>query len=226
MIKARSPAEIVGRRVDFPGKVIADIGCGTGDFVRWMTQRGAKVTGVDTAEMIARAERYPRTGDESYRAGSAQDVEFEAGSLDLLTYIASFHHVPAPEMPRALENCRRFLKPGGMAAFVEPMGREGSYFEIIRLIEDERDVQALAARAIAAAGSLGFSKVRKEVFYVERSLDDYAALLDLFVDDPGRRALTLETARSVTERMARDAGKTLKSFRYRSICRLDILRKT
>jgi ubiquinone/menaquinone biosynthesis C-methylase UbiE len=199
MVKVRSPADILDRVCDFRGKTIADVGCGTGDFVRRLTERGAKAVGVDAEAMIARAERIQRAGGETYLVGSAEEMEFEDGSFDLLTYIASFHHVPAREMPGALERCHRFLKPGGMAAFIEPLGRQGSYFEIVRLLE--------------------------QVFYAERSLDDYAVLLDLFVEDPDRRARILEEARSVTERLARDSGKSLASYRYRSICRLNILKK-
>jgi len=225
MIKARSPEGILESYFEFFGKVIADIGCGTGEFVRWLAKRGARVVGVDTAAMAGRAERYPRVGGETYRVGSAQDMEFEDGSFDLLTYVASFHHVPAREMTRALGKCHRFLKPGGAAVFIEPLGKKGSYYEIVRLIEDERDIQAKAYKAITGMVSLGFSMTEEKIYYVERSLADYAVLLDLFVDDPDRRTRVLAAAKSVTERLAGDSGKSLASYRYQSMCRLNILRK-
>jgi len=226
MRKAQSHAEILSKYVSFSGKVVVDVGCGTGDFVRWMSAQGAEVTGIDVAVMIAKAEKSPKSEDETYRAGTAQMLTVQSEHADLAAYLASFHHVPENEMPRALEECGRILKPKGAAIFVEPVGENGSYYELIRLIGDERDIQAKAYKAIKAAEPLGFQMTAEETYYLERSFEDYLRLLDANVDDEITRSEIAAAARAVTERLCRDAGTSFESYRYRSICRMNILKKT
>ncbi len=50
-------------------------------------------------------------------------------------------------------------------------------------------------------------------------------LLEVSVDDIGRRAENAATARAVTERSAGEREESLEEFRYRSICRLNILER-
>jgi len=194
--------------------------------VRWMTAQGARVTGIDMAAMIAKAEELPKSGDETYLVGTAQEPPVESGRADLALYLASFHHIPENEMPRALEECRRILKSEGTAIFVEPVGKKGSYYELVRLIGDERDIQAKAYKAIEAAGRLGFQMTAEEIYYLERSFEDYLHILEVNVDDEVRRTEIAAAARAVTERLCREAGTSFEAYRYRSICRMNILKKT
>jgi len=226
MIKVRSFPEVLGPYFVFPGKAIVDVGCGTGDLVRWLTKQGARVVGVDTAAMIARAEQDPQVGDESYLVGSAEGLDFENGSRDLLTYFASLHHVPRNEMSRALEKCHGILKPGGAAVFLEPLAEEGSYYDIVRLVDDETEIRALAYDAIKAAVSSGFKPTTEELFYVEQSFSDYLAILEVSVDYAGLRAEIVAAARAEAERRGRERGESLEAVRFKSICRLNILEKT
>ncbi len=225
MIKVTSFPDILERYFSLPGKALIDVGCGTGDLVRWATNQGARVVGVDTATMIAEAERKVRAGDEEYRIGSAEALSFESGSRDLLTYFASFHHVPRQHMSGALKRCRDVLKPGGSAVFLEPLSTRGSYYDIARLVEDERVLRVRAARAIKGALSLGFEPVAEERFYVERSFADYLHLLEVFVDDAGQRSEIASAARKAVELSAWKRGESFDAVRYRSICRLNIFRK-
>jgi len=225
MIKVHSFAEVLGRYFDLRGKVLIDVGCGTGDLVRWATKEGAKAVGIDTSAMIARARQNRRAGGERYLVGSAETLSFESGACDLLTYVASFHHVPRRHMRAALQRGWDILKPGGTAVFLEPLSRKGSYYDIVRLVEEETELRALAARAIQSAPSLGFEPAAEELFYVERSFADFLGLLRVFVDDAGRRAEIAAAARKTAERLARKTGESLGAVRYKSICRLNVLIK-
>jgi ubiquinone/menaquinone biosynthesis C-methylase UbiE len=225
MTKVQSHGEFLSGHFDFPGKTVVDIGCGTGDFVRWMAEQGAAATGIDNLEMIARAVESPKTGDERYLVGTAQEVPIEDGRVDAALYIASFHHIPELSMPRALAECRRILKPGGTAIFVEPVGETGSYYEVVRLVEDEREIQAKAYAAIASAENAGFRMAAEGAYYLERSFSDYLHLLELFVVDAAQRIDVAAAARAVTERLCRTADTSFDAFRYRSICRMNILEK-
>lgn len=225
MKKAGSHAEFLSQYLSFSRRIAVDIGCGTGDFVRWMTAQGAAVTGVDTANMIAKAEGFPKTRDERYLVGTAQEIPVEAGHADLAVYMASLHHVPENEMPRAFEECLRILKPEGTAIFVEPVQMKGSYYEVNRLIGDETEIQAKAYEAIRSAGRSGFRMTAEGTYYLERSFGDYLHLLEVFVDDEARRIEIAAAARAVTARLSRDADMSFESYRYRSICRMNILKK-
>ena len=71
----------------------------------------------------------------------------------------------------------------------------------MRLIEDETEVRALAFRVIASAFYLGFKPAAEKLFYVERSFADFLELLEVSVDDAGRRAEIAAAARRATERL-------------------------
>ena len=122
--------------------------------------------------------------------GAAQKMPFADQSADTILFQASFHHVPAAAMAAAAGECRRVLKNGGRAVFVEPVYRAGAYTEITRLVEDEERMQKKAYAAIVVADRvrLGHGK-RRVFFYVERSFADYIHLIEFFVDDDGAARL-------------------------------------
>jgi ubiquinone/menaquinone biosynthesis C-methylase UbiE len=216
---------LLAEQVVFPGKAVIDVGCGNGDTVRWLAAQGALVTGLDKRDILAKALAIPAVGPETYIEGGAQRLPFADGSADVVLYLASFHHLPVALMPDAIRECRRVLKEDGLAMFIEPVYRAGAYSELSSLVEDEAEVQEQARRAIRSAAAAGWRMIKKELFFIERSLADYVCLLEFFVDDPGRRVALQERALEITTRLAAGAGQGPADFRYRSICRLNILRK-
>jgi ubiquinone/menaquinone biosynthesis C-methylase UbiE len=210
---------------DLMGRVVIDVGCGTGDLVRELVSRGARAIGIDSAEMLAKAKALPAVTGEEFRIGSAVSLPFDGNFADAVTFFASLHHVPVEGMGDALNETRRILKPGGRGVFLEPVLRPGSYFELSGLIEDEREVQKSAYLALKRAVDFGLREVDETMLYFERSLDYYADQLGVFVDDETRRAQILAQAREKTERFARTAGVTPRDFRFQSLCRVNILEK-
>ncbi len=225
MRKSTNHTDILTELLSFEGMTVIDVGCGNGDFVRWLAGRGAEATGVDTVEMISRAMKNKPSGNERYLAGSAEDLPFENARADIIMYMASFHHVPADRMPEAIDRCRRNLKTGGKAVFIEPVGRKGSYYEVVRLVEEEKAMHAAARKAIYGAVESGFRSEAEETYYIERSFSDYENLVAFFVDDSARRKEAISAARAVTERLAAEAGVDFDDFRFKSICRLNILER-
>jgi hypothetical protein len=124
-----------------------------------------------------------------------------------------------------MAECARVLGPGGEAAFVEPVAEPGSYYEITRLTGDEKEIQGLAHAAILDAPSVGLEIAFEGFSYLSRSFADYEHLVEVFVDSEERRAECLSKARPITESLAFAAGVSFQDFRYRSICRLNILRR-
>jgi SAM-dependent methyltransferase len=217
--------QLLAEQVVFFGKAVVDVGCGNGDTVRWLAAQGARVTGLDNRGTLAKALANPVVGPETYVEGGAQQLPFADGSADVILYLASFHHVPVSLMPDAIRECRRVLKEDGLVIFIEPVYRAGAYSELSRLVADEAEVQRQARRAIRTAAAAGWRMTKEELFFIERSLADYARLLEFFVDDPGRRTDLQARALEITTRLGAEAGQGPADFRYRSFCRLNILEK-
>jgi len=215
--------EVLSEHLHFTGKEVIDVGCGNGDIVRWLAARCAHVTGLDSLEMLEKARSNPPAGAEEYVAGEAQRLPFADKSADILLYLASFHHVPPAAMADAAGECRRVLRQGGRAVFVEPVYRPGAYCEITRLVEDESELIRKAHAAIVSLSILGLTVEREEHFYMERSFEDYVRLIGFFVADAARREIILARARETTERFSAAAGQDIAAFRYRSLCRLNIM---
>jgi ubiquinone/menaquinone biosynthesis C-methylase UbiE len=225
MRKYPSTHDAFSAHFSFPGLTVIDVGCGNGDTARWLAAQGARVTGLDGPDMLARAVAAPPVPGATYVPGSAQSLPFAGASADLILYQASFHHVPPMEMEPALAECRRVLKEGGRAVFVEPVYRPGAYTEVTRLVEEESAAQERAYAAIGAQAALGLAMEAEEFFFLERSFADYERLAAFFVADPGRRSGIVAQARKITEGFSAAEGVAFDQFRYRSICRLNILRK-
>ena len=82
---------------DVHGKRIVDFGCGSGANAVLLANRGARVCGVDISEDLIRlAERRlaanGRAGAVRFLVGSAHDLPFPDGSIDVVFGVAILHH--------------------------------------------------------------------------------------------------------------------------------------
>jgi ubiquinone/menaquinone biosynthesis C-methylase UbiE len=223
--KITNELEILAALESFKDKTVIDVGCGTGGMTRELALHGAKVTGIDTKGMLEKAKAASPMGVETYVPGGGEALPFEDSIADVILYFASLHHIPVGKMETALKEAHRVLKPGGVVICLEPVGREGSFFDIIRLVEDEREMQMLAYEAINMAGDFGLRNNEEYMVYIERSYEDYVSLLNKFVDDDVKRSDCLVQAREITERFSRETGVAFEDFRFKSICRVNVLVK-
>lgn len=221
-----SSAQIISNIISFNGEKILDIGCGTGELVRWMSLQGASVVGLDTEIMIQKAKALPKTSNEEYLAISNDLLPFPNEHADSIIYFASLHHVPENKILMSLKESSRVLKKSGLLIIVEPVLENGSYYEITKLVEDEREIQALAYEAIKKCKEFDLSEIAEEMFYFERSFEDYVALITTHVDDDEKRNECISHARIITKRMAIQSERKFCDFRYKSICRLNIMQKS
>jgi ubiquinone/menaquinone biosynthesis C-methylase UbiE len=191
-----------------------------------MSGQGARAVGLDLFPMLRRAEAGEFSSDVFYVGGTGADLPFKNNIFDAVVFFASLHHLPEASMSKGLEECRRILKKGGLALIIEPVAREGSYFELIRLVEDERSIQEKAYVALCRAVDSKFIQKEEKIIYLERSYSDYSALLAVFEENERVKRKALSEAKKITEKRAAEEGKTLASFRFRSICRLNVLEKS
>ncbi len=156
------------------GLQIVDIGSGEGAFARQLAERGAIVTGVDP---LGPAMPWTEAGGGRYRLlrQGAEALPFPDGSVDVVTFIFSLHHVPGPVLPGVLREAARVLKPGGLLHVAEPLAA-GPGHEVTSLFHDETAVRAEAAAILATQAPL--FRTGKRLGYSTRrqhtGFEDYA----------------------------------------------------
>jgi ubiquinone/menaquinone biosynthesis C-methylase UbiE len=95
-----------------------DIGCGEGHNTRMLARRGARLVGVDIAEVFvrhaARTEEEEPLGIE-YRVGNAVEIPFPDERFDFATAFMCLMDIPETEL--ALSEAFRVIKPGGFLQF-------------------------------------------------------------------------------------------------------------
>ncbi len=95
------------------GKVVLDLGCGSGETLIPLIRRGASLIGIDLSpDLIAIARR--RLSDERLSAttyvGSAYETNLSNNSVDVIFCMSLIHHL---DIATVREEMRRILRPGG-----------------------------------------------------------------------------------------------------------------
>jgi ubiquinone/menaquinone biosynthesis C-methylase UbiE len=99
------------------GHRVLDVACGTGEWLQAAHERGAHVFGVDLSEKaISFCTRNNPQG--KFLAVSAENLPFDAGSMDIVTCLGSLEHFP--DKPAALAEMHRLLKPGAFLVISVP----------------------------------------------------------------------------------------------------------
>lgn len=95
------------------GTHVLDAGCGTGRMARHLTDRGCTVVGVDLSPgMLAMARRdHP---DLDVREGSLLSLPVEDAAVDGVLLWYSLIHLTDDELPAALAEVVRVVRPGGL----------------------------------------------------------------------------------------------------------------
>lgn len=226
MEKIKSSLEIITGIISPENKNIIDIGCGTGELVRALNENGAKSFGIDKSEMIEKAKTINGDIKDNFICGSANRLTFEDNFADMICYIASFHHIPEDDMKKSVEECGRVLKSKGHVIFLEPSAVKDSYYELTKLVEDEKDILEKSYTEIRNIKNTGFKMVIEKYIYFERTFSDYENLINTFVPDEKARETALLEAKKITGNICRRTGEEFGNFRYKSICRLNVFKKT
>lgn len=108
---------------DVRGKTVLDLGCGSGENIPALLARGANVVALDLSRELAELARQRVGMTISHPAppilvASAYDVPLRDGSVDLILCASLLHHL---NIPRAMDEVRRLVKPGGLVVVKEPV---------------------------------------------------------------------------------------------------------
>lgn len=96
---------------------VLDVGCGDGRLARSLCGPGRRVLGLDpSAEMVALARtRGAGVAGLEFRQGAFLDQPFMPGSFDLVSFVASLHHM---DQRAGLTRAAELLRPGGRLVVV------------------------------------------------------------------------------------------------------------
>lgn len=168
------------------GRRILDIGCGRGGLLRALAERGANVVGIDPDEAMLEVAQalVPKA---ALKQGCAQVLPFGDASMHAAIFLNSLHHVPEPDMLLALEEAARVVGKGGSVVVIEPLS-EGTFFDALRLIEDETQVRRAAQDAIVRAMRRGIVSESRRLEYdrIEAFPDADAFMERAIAADPSR----------------------------------------
>jgi 2-polyprenyl-3-methyl-5-hydroxy-6-metoxy-1,4-benzoquinol methylase len=98
-----------------PGGNLLDVGCGRGDWLAFMSERGWWCEGVEPDP--AAAEAASRQGVRVH-TGTLDEQQFQDNSFDAVSLCHVLEHVPNPV--DLLRECKRILRPGGRLVMVTP----------------------------------------------------------------------------------------------------------
>ena len=133
-----------------------DVGCGTGDLVHSVAQKGVLATGVDFSEtMIEQAETLCRdmAGNKPrFLAGNIFDFEFENGQFDAISANGFIEYISPVELETFLSRCHGYLKPSGML-ILSARNRLFNCFSLndyteLEISQHPEDFQALIREAV------------------------------------------------------------------------------
>lgn len=107
-----------------PNASVLEYGCGTGSKAFELATLARRVVGIDISEVameIAHQESIRRDVADKceFVTMNAEALQFESNSFDLICGAGILHHL---NLDLALSEIARVLRPGGHAAFVEPLG--------------------------------------------------------------------------------------------------------
>ena len=105
---------------------VAELGCGPGQIARYLRERGVSILGIDlSAEMVALARRL--TPEITFRQGTMLALDVEDGAWGGIVAFYSIIHLPPDDLPQALAEFHRALRPGGLVLVSFHVGDERVY---------------------------------------------------------------------------------------------------
>jgi SAM-dependent methyltransferase len=139
--QTRRHTDVIAGLVNIEGCSVLEVGCGTGQLLRWLQRKAAVAIGVDPDPLQLDRARQESTPCLVRSAGEL--LPFADGSFDVALWFNSLHHVPVPSQRQAIAESARVLRPGGSLLVIEPKAA-GPWFELLRLVEDETEIRTAA----------------------------------------------------------------------------------
>lgn len=218
-------AAVAGDLLKSAGTRVVDVGCGDGKFTRSLAGFFPDVSGIDVKESklaIARNAASSTGLSIDFRSGRGEELPFENGSLDVVVFSNSLHHMN--DIGRALGEAARVLKSGGLLYVMEPVPA-GNYYEATKLVNDETAVRTDAYQALL--DTRDFSPVTEIAYRGRRSFANFAEWRNDQIDrDPKRSAKFEAHGDEARRRFEANADRADGRLSFDQVSRVNLLRKT
>jgi SAM-dependent methyltransferase len=125
---------------DVRGKTVLDFGCGAGENIVPLVERGARVIGIDISpDLIALTRQRLALArlEATVQVASAYETGLPDASVDVIFCIALIHHL---DIERVREEMRRILAKDGRIILKEPIRFSRTYARLRSLIPARDDV--------------------------------------------------------------------------------------
>jgi len=124
VMSAEQDYQYIRQWVDFTGKQVLDIGCGTGGKSLFWSRLGAQlVVGIDllslnTDDLSSVFQNMAQMRLPKFVQGDGAHLPFSSEVFDVITMHDVLEHLTEPT--QVLEECRRVLRPSGLISIVSP----------------------------------------------------------------------------------------------------------
>jgi ubiquinone/menaquinone biosynthesis C-methylase UbiE len=109
------------------GTTVGDLGCGPGHVTGWLAAHGATAIGIDLSAGMVEVARREQPGAE-FRVGDLLSLPAADGEFGAVIAFYSIIHLAPGELPAALAEMYRVLRPGGLALLTFHIGTEVRHF--------------------------------------------------------------------------------------------------
>lgn len=103
------------------GERLLDIGCGTGEYTTALAERFARVDGIEIERKRLEVFEQNKPDNVSLQLMSASQLDFDDDTFDVVVMIEVLEHLA--DVPGALKEIQRVLKPGGSFYLTTPSRR-------------------------------------------------------------------------------------------------------
>jgi len=227
VMEKQSNEHVLTELLEFEHRSVIDVGCGEGDLVRWMTKRGAFVTGVEVSpRALAKARAVELVGDEHYMQGIAEDLPIPDRTADIVIFFNSLHHVDPESLPRAMREAARVLRHGGLLYVSEPLP-EGPYFELMKPAHDETVVREAAYAVLQRGPEHGFIREREFTHVNAVPIKSYDRFRDRITSiNPETRSRFDDLEEMIQANFEKLGNKSDSGWTFDQPMRVTLLRKT
>jgi len=109
------------------GAHILDVGCGPGQFSKYMAKRGFRVTGIDFSDgMLKIAGK--KVLEAEFQKMDMRKLVYPENTFDALLVSYSLIHIPSNQIPDTVKGFYKVLKPGG---YLEVIAQKGKANQIV-----------------------------------------------------------------------------------------------
>ena len=156
------------------GGLYLDIGCGTGNYLTALAQKGVKFVGIDPSEVMMEQAK-AKNNNASFIQAKAENLPIPDAYFDGAMALFTMHHWD--DIGKGLSELRRVLKPGAHLACLSftPQQLRGYWLHNYFPKMIERSMLTIPAwdEMEKLFSKAGFSKTRTEPYFIREDLQDH-----------------------------------------------------